>query len=874
MYKLTLVTNLFKWWQALTTQSNSEPCRLAEPYIRLGPDGPNLDPQSGQIDVQKAEIAAKHGTLEFYDQSPAYQVSVGDMDPARTSTYEEDLSYANFFSRPVRLISTEWAVGAALNQTFDIWKLWADNPRIGNRLSNFTNFSGNLKVKVVINGNGFYFGGALLSYRPHSELNETVADKMHFTDINVYGDLMKASQRQHIYIDPTISQGGEMVLPFTAASDMWDLPTRPLSMGQLWLVSLANLWHANGLTKPVSLQIYAWCDNIKLSSPTQLNVQALSPQAGEFPDEHAKGPISKPAAIIAGVAGALTKIPYIGRYAMASKVGAEGVGRVAQMFGYCKPRIVNDVNHVRINQVGDLAVTDALDASVSLAINAKRELTVDPVTAGSSSVDELSFAEFAKKESLIATIPWALTRATNDVLCGIPVNPGNFVLDTRTLPPLNEAISLTPVGLVSLPFQYWRGVLRFRFQMICSAYHKGRLLIVWDPTGAQANPETQVVRSKIVDIAEERDFTIDIGWGVPTPGLMNNRSYLANSVITSGLAVYRRGTDNGTIGVYVLNELTTSGSNTDPIAINVWMSSPGIEVYAPDADNFAQYTTLPISSVPVTATKIDLNPSDDVGLSPQSGDATSDSIPDDVNRPNAGPSIEMWGTPISNELSAVVHGDPIHNFRCMLKRFCLEEVLHFDLPDNGAFFRYCESIRTIHPPLRNNLVSPVVGTTTSVPLTLRALLHSSFMCFRGGMRYKLLPIIPAAGVAAPALQFRRFPFGSRDNFAQKYTKDTENVNRLFSFVDESFSGMTYTNGIMGNIAEVEIPYYSINRFAPVFIENTLNNNANNFAVSVASSQSIDHYYMMMSAAADDYNLFMFRGVPSLYLATNPPVVSP
>jgi hypothetical protein len=88
------------------------------------------------------------------------------MDPTRSLQDANDASLANFFSRPIKIAEEEWSTSANLNFDLDPWSLYFDNPRVANRLNNFSLLKANLKVKVVINGNGFQYGRMLVSYLP------------------------------------------------------------------------------------------------------------------------------------------------------------------------------------------------------------------------------------------------------------------------------------------------------------------------------------------------------------------------------------------------------------------------------------------------------------------------------------------------------------------------------------------------------------------------------------------------------------------------------------------------------------------------------------------------------------------------------------
>lgn len=115
----------------------------------------------------------------------------------------------NFFSRPIKIAEQEWATSTTLGFDIDPWGLYFSNPRVINRLANFNLLRAKLHVKVVINGNGFQYGRAMVSYLPFD-----VFDSLSSNAALLREDLVQASQQPRIFLDPTTSQGGEMILPF------------------------------------------------------------------------------------------------------------------------------------------------------------------------------------------------------------------------------------------------------------------------------------------------------------------------------------------------------------------------------------------------------------------------------------------------------------------------------------------------------------------------------------------------------------------------------------------------------------------------------------------------------------------------------------
>jgi hypothetical protein len=111
-----------------------------------------------------------------------------------------DDSLQNFFSRPIKTQSYSWGTGTNLFEKFNPWQDYFENSRVINRISNYHLLRCKLHVKFVINGNGFHYGRAICSYTPLANADDFSKDRAFFQS-----DVVAASQRPHIYLDPTNS---------------------------------------------------------------------------------------------------------------------------------------------------------------------------------------------------------------------------------------------------------------------------------------------------------------------------------------------------------------------------------------------------------------------------------------------------------------------------------------------------------------------------------------------------------------------------------------------------------------------------------------------------------------------------------------------
>jgi len=697
-----------------------------------------------------------------------------------------------------------------------------------------------------------------MSYMPY-----TAMAPFYYTDAVWMGDKITASQRQHVLIDPNVSQGGEMVLPFFWYNDCFDLISgNPNGLGEMWLYSINTLLNPSS-TKAIDYHIYAWCEDVYLASPAQLPMQGLAAQVGEVQDEYAKGPISKPAAVISTIAGKLTGVPGIGPFALASQIGANAVSNIAQLFGYCKPRVVTDPGRMVIANAVELACTDSQDTAVTLAMNSKREVTLDPRVSGLADVDELSFKHLASIESLwLDNIVWYQSTPVDAPLVSFPVNPYCQRILARTVPVSSSVHVMTPSAFVARPFGRWRGTMRVRIQIVANSFHKGRLLVSWDLGQPISPAQPQVVRSQIIDLAECRDCSIDIGWGsfrpyLTKPDLFTNRYTFGGLFNTSSSF-----TDNGVVTISVLNELMSSAGDSEAVYVNVWTSFPELEVFAPDSEGINLFTPFPYDTTEELSKPLKTVDKNEDSLIAQAGQVEPIDGQTDFNSPEGTNVIDKVGGEIPIEAAAFAHGDPITSFRTCLKRYCLEELMQFDQAA-GFEWAYVSKDRTMYPIYRGPLTGELDGNQWKGPLSLHAYVSSAFAGWRGGMRYKFIPL---SGGITINYWVSRLPDAVRGNFSNTYNDG----KALFAYEDESWSGMAMTNAATGRTLEVELPFYG-NRWADTFLAPTTISQSLAYSVKAILPGNIATDLLRFVAVADDFNLFMFRGAPQLSWYPDPPL---
>lgn len=467
-------------------------------------------PQSGMVSesgVMKQVKAARYENVAFTEQHEPYLYDTeAPVDPTRNMQVTNDATLDNFFSRPIKVAEYEWGVTTNLWQQLDPWTSFFENPRVINRIANYNLLRAKLKMKLVINGSGFHYGRALASYHPLQTLDDLTEDV--FTQDM---DAVQASQMPHVYLNPTTSQGGEILAPFFYHKNWLNIPASEWQdMGKLTIRGLGSLEHANGASDRCTISVFVWAEDVELAVLTSSEPSGLVAQSGTEQDEaNVKGIVSGPATAVAGLAGKLTNVPRIAPFAKATEIGANAISDIAKIFGMSAPPVTKAPDPYVPKPMTTMASTTVPVHTNKLSLDDKQELSIDPRIAGIGGADSLNIKEIAKRESYIGKFVWVEGTAPETAIGSIRVDPCVFRTSIRSA---KVAYHFPATAAAAMPFKYWTGTMRYRFMIGCSSFHKGRLKVVYEPNTLSSN-EYNTNYTQIIDLADRTDFTIEVGNG-------------------------------------------------------------------------------------------------------------------------------------------------------------------------------------------------------------------------------------------------------------------------------------------------------------------------------------------------------------------------
>lgn len=778
-------------------------------------------------------------TLTFRDGSKQWEVATHSTDDlTRFVTPQNDVSLAQFLSRPLIISTSTWTPGVTpYTLGIDPWTLFFGNKRNINRINNFNILNAHLHLKIVVNGNPFYYGMLMADYVPLPTMDAVTQPSP-----TVLNNAIAASQRLHAFISPTESTGIHMELPFIWPQNGVSIPDAGWNdLGDLYIRELVPLKHANGSSTPLTITIFAWATEVHLSVPTTISSSALVAQTSEID--------LKPSTIMsaaAGVAGSLANIPTFAPYALATQMVMGGLSKVAKLIGFSRPCIIDPPMAMRPSLIGELACVDKKENCVKLTADSRQELTIDPRVIGVDLPDELNVKYIAGKESYFTSFPWTIASTAGTHLFNIRVTPSVYAYTAPNY-------YMTAPCFANMPFAYWRGTMKYRFQIVASQYHKGRLLFLYDPRFVNS-VETNVVYSRIIDLENERDFTIDVAWSQERPWLPTT-SLVPTPVYSTAAYATADSTKNGVLAVYVLNELNSPNSTVNnDISINVFCSAcDDIEFSVPYADNIRALAYVTQTDEVIFAP-----------TNPEPKDCMGECLPQDNS-------------------NLVFFGEKFASFRSLLKRYHYHSNISSGAP--AAAGQYIWLTEAADFPASRGVVGSggtnaagLANYSVTTPLTYLA---PAFLAYRGSTRFKkiLIADVPSNGAATVIRGFTAVPQNVLTARIDTNIDATAKQSADALFPSFSHNAATVTIPQHQPVLEYELPYYHLWRFsttkdpfgrAAISTYSPAKGNGHLVSVNTKFAATTDRTNMdVYISVGEDFSLMMFQGAPPCYVYSIP-----
>jgi len=816
---------------------------------RVGQNSPQLT--TTVLAAPAANVVSTFQTAQFIEENPGELLNF--QEAGTQGIYQEiapSIDLQNFLKRPVQINSFVWN-SSWTDVSITPWTSFLNTPAILNKLQNFAYIRGKLKLKFVLNSSPFYYGAMRATYFPLWGLTPGRVDLASPTPGN---PKIPYSQMPGVFMYPQTSTGGEMELPFFYHKDYLALKTASETgnIGRLYMQEFVPLRSANGaVTNGVTITLFAWMEDVQLAGFTS----QLIMQGDEY--DEASGVVSGPAAVLADWASYLERVPVIGRFATATRMGASTVSKIAALFGWSNVPVISSVMPFKNMPFHDLASAEISQPVSKFTLDPKAEVSVAPYMVGLSGEDELSVASIVQRDSYLTSFTWNTTDAANTLFFSSLVNP---LLYDRGSPDANSTYSInqTPMCMVARLFRFWRGDIIFTFRIIASKFHRGRLRLHWEPYSSPSTTTdtSHLNMTKIVDIEDTTDVTFRIPYLQPVPWCEHTHQgdiYTTNRWSTTSVMTPSNDDDNGSLVVRCLNNLSAP-VDTSPITVMVFVRGAGNLTFANPIDGLNRFSY----------------------LVPQSEDGI-----ESATEANSGLFAKNWG-------------EPILSLRKLLRRASLVDVRPLMLnPVASDNLREERIPMTKYPPMpgycslsfdvAKNLSNASTSGFNYVCMTPFAWIMPCFLGLRGSMRWHFNAINheshgpdslgvwrnPGVTIVAPS---------TNSIIPSTSTTRTLYANSQFNNISNSGSaGLALTNyeGQPGLTCEMPymIPYkfYLNNWFSWAVGSSTDKSNADGYQVIMRTNNNNANQDMAMerySSIGTDFNAHFFLCVPTLYYNPN------
>lgn len=506
-----------------------------------------------------------------------------------------EITLSGWFNRPFPIQDFSWEEANVLDHTFYPWYDYFSQPAVKNKMLGYSRFKAKLCLKFVMNASPYQYGAVLASYKPLVAAGTTYAEDYSGgvidTNLSTDAQLVGLSQRPHVMLLPQIGNTATLELPFIYPMNYVDISSTTFaddmkSLGKIDLKSFGQLLTASSSVGPiVNMVVFAWAEDIDLQGPSYELQSGIETSEGE---EFRARPVSTLASAVAAASSALSVIPVIGPYMKATSVIASSLGGLASWFGFSNTPPIQPVTYVKVATNPNLANAHIGTATEKLALDPKNELSIDPAIVGYPRQDELSLKSFCGRESYLMTTTWQMSDGPGLNLATIYVTPEMFASEAATTvaAATYTRVQMTPMCHAASLFTYWRGNIKFRFQILCSRFHRGRLRLYFDPNGSTSfNPLLQM--NQVIDLATCTNFEFEVPYMAAESwkGLGNlslTVSSLSEPYEARGNPTlpYQSALFNGCLRLEVLNDLVSPVTTAD-VQILVFVSAPDIEFAMP-----------------------------------------------------------------------------------------------------------------------------------------------------------------------------------------------------------------------------------------------------------------------------------------------------
>ena len=371
----------------------------------------------------------------------------------------------------------------------------------------------------------------------------------------------QVSTRKHVLLDVSTASTVVLKIPYADVYPYWflhDISTA-VNVPKFSVSLLTSILRADSAgTPPGNLGLSAWFEDVELGVPVPY----------DYTSEMKRGIVSGPASVVASATQTMSSLPLIGRFAKAASIAAGAVSKIASLFGFSKPLDLDP--HTTVGFTPS-AYAYGADQFRKMTLDPKQGIDPD-IGAFEDGEDPLSYRCIVGRWGLIASTTLANTSTAGTEILQIPVTPALTPAAGSQIGPVS------PLFFGTLPFEYWRGSLVFRIQVVCSKYHRGRFRIYWTPVEGVATSAPEISGSAYnveFDLTATTTVEVTVSWGSQFPYLRWKPTTAALPAIVGGTPM------NGHLVFQIVEPLQAPNSSSSATILTWVRAGDDFELLSP-----------------------------------------------------------------------------------------------------------------------------------------------------------------------------------------------------------------------------------------------------------------------------------------------------
>jgi hypothetical protein len=345
------------------------------------------------------------------------------------------------------------------------------------KLQNFEYFRATAHIKVMVNANPFTCGKLWVCYAPMDTL---VNDKYRIDSKT------RASVTSYpgMELDFQVNNTVEIEIPWTALLESAFLSNGyNLTETKLKIYAMGPIQGPAGFS--VNMQVFGWLSDVILRGPTyRLPVPPPTLYSSSLPratlqvNKEAKGPIEQVSGLVGKTAGVLKYVPFLTEIAAPVEWVSNSINKVASIFGLSRPVEGSGAPSRTIIPGRGMFQNVCADQSTMLAFSNDNSLGTESVFLRKE--DEMDIQFVSARPGLIDVVSYTTT-STSDTLGDYACGPSIDHIKRSRRPDFGFEFDATCFEFTAQLFTLWRADLHFRVSVAKTAFHTGRLEIVFVP---------------------------------------------------------------------------------------------------------------------------------------------------------------------------------------------------------------------------------------------------------------------------------------------------------------------------------------------------------------------------------------------------------